>query len=274
MTVNPDRVLKAIAAIEAGDTKTVRMMLKAGVPANHFVAQTFDGDQRYLAHFAAASGQFEIFELLVAAGADIDAYATCSWRPPTSMLECACAARVPSLEIVQKILKDGHPSQENLNQSLMVACYGDAAIVDQLLLAGADPNFVDQNLDTPLVIAIVTDNEDIAIRLLQNGADATGTIRNKEQAPYWKKSIQEVVRIKGMSRLAELIGDAGQPATASVKPRSNRKPKTIESCWKLIEDWMATHAPDVVLPGRLIFRSPRLFMNFCNRQLPNPPGYR
>ncbi len=75
MTVNPDRVLKAIAAIEAGDTKTVRMMLKAGVPANHFVAQTFDGDQRYLAHFAAASGQFEIFELLVAAGADIDAYA-------------------------------------------------------------------------------------------------------------------------------------------------------------------------------------------------------
>ena len=80
--VNPDRVLKTIAAIEAGDCKTVRMMLKAGVPANHFVAGVYATDQRSLAHYAASNGQFEIFETLIAAGADIDAMEVCSWRPP------------------------------------------------------------------------------------------------------------------------------------------------------------------------------------------------
>ncbi len=158
MTVNPDRVLKTIAAIEAGDSKMVRMMLKAGVPANHIVTGMSTTDQRSLAHYAASSGQFEIFETLIAAGANIDALQEYSWRAPESMLECACSARSPSLEIVQKILREGRPSQEHLNQSLLAACYGHPTIVDALLVAGADPNWVDSALDTPLIVAILSES--------------------------------------------------------------------------------------------------------------------
>ncbi len=247
--VNPDRVLKIIAAIEAGDSKMVRMMLKAGVPANHSVIGTFATDQRCLAHYAAACGQLEIFETLLAAGADIDALETCSWRSPTSMLECACSARTPSLEIVRKVLRDGHPSQEHLNQSLISACYGHVAIVDALLVAGADPNFVNSSLDTPLIVALLSDSEDVAIRLLEAGADATGSIRNKDHDPFWKKSINEVVRIKGMSRLLALLSSSIELTAAIEKPHQVRKAKTIMDCWKQIDDWLAKNRPQVSLPS-------------------------
>ncbi len=58
MTVNPERVKKAVDAIEKGDVKTVRMMLKAGVPADHFITGTFQSDRRSLAHCAAQHAQF------------------------------------------------------------------------------------------------------------------------------------------------------------------------------------------------------------------------
>jgi cell wall assembly regulator SMI1 len=251
--VNPERVLKAIAAIEAGDSKMVRMMIKAGVPANHIVTGTCATDQSGLAHLAAACGQFEIFETLITAGADIDAFETCSWRPPKSMLECASSARLPSLEIVRKVLAEGHPSQEHLNQSLLAACYGHIAIVDVLLAADADPNFVDQSHDTPLIVAILSDSEDVALRLLEAGADATGLIRNKDREPFWKKSIHEVVRLKGMSRLLARLGDSNEQSPASEKPQRARKPKTIEDCWKQIDDWLVKNRPAITLPSPFDF---------------------
>lgn len=251
MVVNPDRVLKTIAAIEAGDIKTVRMMLKAGVPANHFVIGTSATDQRPLAHFAASKGQFEIFETLIAAGAEINALRLCSWRTPISMLESACAARLPSLEIVKKILREGQPGKEHLNQSLMAACHGHVSIVDALLNAGADPNFVDVNSDTPLIVAILSESEDAAIRLVDAGADSTGFIRNKNRAPFWKKSIYEAAKTNRMTRLLELLGDSSEQAKTSEKPKRVSKPKTIADCWKLIEDWLARNASGVTLPSPL-----------------------
>ena len=251
--VNPERVLKTIAAIEAGDSKMVRMMLKAGVPANHIVAGTFATDQRCLTHYAAACGQFEIFETLISSGADIDAFETCSWRPPMSMIECECSARAPSLEIVRKVLRDGHPRQEQLNQSLLSACYGHVDIADVLLHAGADPNFVDPSLDTPLIVAVLSDSEDVAIRLLEAGADAAGSIRNKDREPFWKKSIQEVARIKGLSRFLALLGTSIDQSRAIEKPPRATKPKTIEDCWKQIDDWLSKNRPNVTLPSPFDF---------------------
>lgn len=253
MTVNPDRVLKTIAAIEAGDAKTVRMMLKAGVPATHFVTGISAADQRNLAHYAAEAGQFEIFESLIAAGADIDAQQEYSWRPPMSMLECACSARLPSLEIIHRILKDGQPSKEHLNQGLMAACYGHLTIVDALLFAGADPNCVAPNFDTPLIVAILSDSEDVAIRLLEAGANAEGSIKNKERGPFWKKSVRDAARIKGMERVLALLSASGTQPPASDKPQHARKPKTVEDCWKRIDEWLTRNAPKISLPSPFDF---------------------
>jgi cell wall assembly regulator SMI1 len=256
MTVNPDRVLKTIAAIEAGDCKLVRMMLKAGVPANHFVTGMSATDQCSLAHYAASSGQFEIFETLIAAGANIDALQEFSWRAPMSMLECACSAQSPSLEIIQKILSEGRLTQDHLNQGLLASCYGHVTIVDALLLAGADPNFVDSTMDTPLVVAILSDCEDVAIRLLEAGADGNGSIRNKDRAPFWKKSIQETARAKSMNRLVTLLGTSSEQATTGEKPKRVRKPKTIEDCWKHIDEWLAKNSTNLTLPPPFDFSQP------------------
>jgi cell wall assembly regulator SMI1 len=248
MVVNPDRVLKTITAIQAGDSKTVRMMLKAGVPANHFVAGMSATDQCSLAHYAASSGQFEIFETLIAAGANIDALQEYSWRAPMSMLECACSARLPSLEIIHKILSEGHPSKDHLNQSLLAACSGHVTIVEAILLAGADPNCVDSKFDTPLIVAILSDREDVAIRLFEAGADANGSIRNKDRAPFWKKTIQDVARTKTMNRLVALFSTSEVQAKTSEKPKREQKPKTVEDCWKHIDDWLTKNASNVKLP--------------------------
>lgn len=256
MVVNPDRVLKTIAAIEAGESKTVRMMLKAGVPANHFVAGMSANDQRSLAHYAASSGQFEIFETLIAAGANIDALQEYSWRAPMSMLECACSARLPSLKIIQKILGEGRPSKDHLNQSLLAACSGHVTIVDALLLAGADPNCVDSEFDTPLIIAILSDSEDVAIRLFEAGADANGSIRNKDRAPFWKKSIQDAARTKVMNRLVALFSTSEEQAKTSEKSKRAHKPKTVEDCWKHIDDWLAKNATNSRLPPPFEFSQP------------------
>jgi ankyrin repeat protein len=253
MVVNPDRVLKTIAAIEAGESKTVRMMLKAGVPANHFVTGTSATDQSSLAHYAASSGQFEIFETLIAAGANIDAIQEYSWRAPMSMLECACSARLPSLEIIQKILSEGRPSKDHLNQSLLAACYGDVAIVDALLVAGADPNCIDSNFDTPIIVAILSDKEEVAIRLFEAGADGNGAIRNKDRAPFWKKSIQDAARAKAMNRLVSLLSSSKEQPETSDKPKRAHKPKTVADCWKHIDNWLAKNATNVRLPSPFDF---------------------
>jgi ankyrin repeat protein len=153
------------------------MMLKVGVPANHFVAGISATEQRVPAHYAAASGQFEIFETLIVAGANIDALQEFSWRAPMSMLECVCSARSPSLEIIRKVFGEERPSKDHLNQSLLATCYGHVTIVDALRRAGADPSWVDSNFYTPLIISVLSDSEDVAIRLMTAGAGTTSFSR-------------------------------------------------------------------------------------------------
>jgi hypothetical protein len=246
--INPDRVLRAVSATKAGDAKTVRMMLKAGVPANHFVAGLSETDRCSLAHFAAKHGQFEIFEFLVEAGAGIDEPEQVSWRPAISMLECACSANSPSLEIIRKILKEGHPTQTFLDQSLQVAAYGHSAIVEELLAAGANANCSDLNLDTPLIVAVLSDQEDIAIRLVEADADATLVINNKDRAPFWRKTVLDAVIKKGMNRLLSKIKTADGAATTASTTKRVRRPKTIEECWLTIDQWLASNAQNIRFP--------------------------
>ena len=167
------------------------LMLKAGVPANHFVSGTFQSDRRSLAHIAANCGQTEIFELLLSEGADINAVEESSYCERKSMLRCACSGRGSSLEIVRIVLSRGQTSPVELNRSLLQAAYHNDGVVKELLSVGADPNYSDVNFDTPLIIAILAGNQGIALELLKAGANATLRIKNKE-SDFWKKSILEV----------------------------------------------------------------------------------
>ncbi len=200
---------------------------------------------------------------------------------PISMLEIACSAQHSSIEIVRKILKEGHPTKEQLSKSLISASYREADIVDELLTAGADPNFVAKNLDTPLSVAILADQEDVAIRLVEAGAATNQAQRNKD-SDYWKKSLAEVAKLKGMKRLLEKIqGSAdGNAATTKSKSPAKRKPKSIEECWAVIDEWMARNAADTQLPPGFDFKSlssdalPNAVELLCKRRLQSQSVFR
>ncbi len=247
--VNPDRVRKLVSAIQSGDAKLVRLMLKGGVPANHFVANGMGNDGATLANMAARSGQAEIFHLLIAEGADINAREVCSWSVGKSMLECACSARVASMEIVRTILENGKLQAADLNRALISAAYENRELVGVLLKAGADPNYADQHFDTPLVIALTCGQEHIAIDLLEAGADASIRVKNNHFAEFWKKSLVEVAKKQGMQQFLDRVAVSQPQALAASKQAKVAKPKTIKECWAVIERWLAEKLPKVKLPG-------------------------
>lgn len=247
--INPDRVLKTVAAIEAGDLKTVRLMLKAGVPANHFVSGIFQSDRRSLAHIAANCGQTEIFELLLSEGADINAAEESSYCEPKSMLRSACSGRDSSLEIVRIVLSKGQTSAVELNRSLLQAAYHNDGVVKELLSVGADPNYTDADFNTPLIIAILAGNEAIALELLKAGANATLRIKNKE-SDFWKKSILEVAEKEGLKEFLAAIETNGTKVPKTIK---TEKPKTIEACWQVIDGWLSQNVPGAKLPSGVDF---------------------
>ena len=247
--VNPDRVLKAINAIKTGDVRTLRLMMKGGVPPSHSEVSVYGGGSQCLLAIAAESGQAEAFELLLSEGADITARTTNSWSSGRSMLESACGRRGDS-RIVQSVLNQGHPTQEDRNRALLIAAESSRTIVELLLSAGADPNSEDRRRWTPLLQAVLIGNDDTAVALLEAGADPS----RKQTDPkfeFWKKSIPEIARDQRLAGFLERL-DALQPdcLKANAKPKILRF-KCVADCWKTIDEFCITRIPPVPLPEPL-----------------------
>ncbi len=91
---------------------------------------------------------------------------------------------------------------------------------------------------------------------MEAGADGNGSIRNKDRAPFWKKSILEAARAKSMNRLVALLSASSEKATTGEKPKRARKPKTVEDCWKHIDEWLAKNMTSLTLPPPFDFSKP------------------
>lgn len=248
--VNPDRVLKAINAIKEGDVRTLRLMLKGGVPPKHIEVSVYSGETQCLLTIAAESGNAEAFELLLSEGADITIRTTNSWSRGKSMLESACGRRGDA-RITQSILKQGHPSPDDKNRALMMAVETTREIVDLLLASGADPNYSDEKKCTPLLQAVLMGNDETAVVLLEAGADPSRK-QTDFRFEFWKKSIFEIAREKNLAKFLERLKTL-QPDHADLKPKlKTRRFKTVFDCWTAIDDFLSINAPAIQLPVPLL----------------------
>ena len=63
----------------------------------------------------------------------------------------------------------------NLNEQLVdAACMGNTVTIRKLILAGADPNYLNEQINTPLMWAVTHRHLDAAQVLLESGADVNG----------------------------------------------------------------------------------------------------
>jgi hypothetical protein len=187
--VNPERAKKMLEAVKAGDLAKVRLYLKAGVPAEY--------DPRFL-QIAASHGHENVFNVLIDAGANINVRD----EVQESLLQCAVICGC--LPIIDIVLNKATLSQTDLDESLCSAAnYARPKVVERLLLAGSDPQYVDYKDGTALIAAVCNDQEENALLLLNAGADptmrlVTATANTKE---FYKKSVTQIATLKGMTKL-------------------------------------------------------------------------
>lgn len=199
---SPDRLLAMQQAIEDRNLPKVRLLLKAGVPAEHYYHPSLGWS---FAKLAARTGDLAIFSCLVDAGANIRGVVG------EPMIHEAACSRTASMAIVDKVLAEGGCSQADLDRTLLHASeFGNLEIIDRLLEAGANPRFVDDDGATALMQAVLFRQSAIALRLLAAGADPTRRVPYEE---HYKKTIVEVAAINQLHDV--LLACGSQPAESS-----------------------------------------------------------
>jgi uncharacterized protein len=141
--------LRLIEAAKSGDAKAVR-----GFLSQHVALNAAEADGSTALHVAAHSGNLEIADLLIAAGADVRAATRYNITP----LSLACGN-------------------------------GSAAMIEHLLKAGADPNGISEEGQTALMTAALTGKADAVKVLLAHGAKVNVREPTRDQsALMWAAS--------------------------------------------------------------------------------------
>jgi hypothetical protein len=232
-------------AIEDRNLPKVRLLLKAGVPAEH----CYHPSQGWtFAKLAARTGDFAIFCCLIDAGADISGREAGGWP----MIQEAVYSKNASTEIVNKVLAESHCSQADLDGTLVHAPeYGNLEIVGRLLDAGANPGFVSDDGANALMHAVMQKNSAIAIRLLEAGADPTLRV------PYEESYKKTIIELASDNQMHDFLRACGSHAPES----KTREPAPhLTDSVNAIEKWFEANAPTVILgPPRDTISLPALF---------------
>lgn len=221
--VSPDRIEAMKQAVEQGDLKRVKLLMKAGVPADT-VFEDYEGGS--LSGLAAMFGCYEIFCELIAAGAS---YFEMGKR---SLLATAATSRTPSLEIIGKILSEGQPTQKDLDYSLLVCCVEcGEGVIPLLLDAGANVNAIGKQKDTPLLHSVLNGRSDVAIQLFQRGAKVDVRVPAQLDSEVYKLTVIEVARKKGMDEFLRIADPTG---ASSVSETTTSGKMSVAECWQII----------------------------------------
>lgn len=162
MTVSPVRLKAMREAIFDGNTKKVRLLLNAGIAGN-------DADEtgrKFIQH-AVEHRQFEIVKLLADDGADL--------KTPKLLISAVNTRgdHGPSPEIAHYILAQVELPQSEIDDALRYACgHDDADLVKALIDRGGNVNLADDTaFRFPLLNALDNGNAAIVQILLDAGAD-------------------------------------------------------------------------------------------------------
>lgn len=200
-----------VSAAKSGRSEAVRSILEEDPEE----ASATDAAGYTPLHWAAIRGQWEVFELLVGAGAPVNAVGADGGTP----LHWACHHDRP--DMVEQLLDHGADLKIHNRWGrtpLHVAARRDCRGVASLLLQrGADPNAVTAEGWTPLHVASMSGNPEMATLLVAAGASAT--IEDREgnvPRDHARERPQEVEIAR--RRLDDYVGeyDLGEHARATV----------------------------------------------------------
>ncbi len=163
--------LRLIQAVKAGDEASVRALLKQHVDVN-----LQQGDGATALHWAANLDNLAIADLLIRAGARVDAANDLGSTP----LHLACVNR--SAAMVGRLLEaKANPNAKLLNgETVLMTCArtGDAKAVKMLLVHGADAKAKEHEHDqTALMWAAAEVHPDVVALLIEFGADVRARSR-------------------------------------------------------------------------------------------------
>ncbi|MDO8989626.1 MAG: ankyrin repeat domain-containing protein [Sideroxyarcus sp.] len=127
---------KLIDAVRTGDSAAVRQLLAAGANAN-----ARDGEGATLLMLAAYKGDLDMVKTLIAGGADVNACDERGWAPLAKSVYNAELKR--GFADVAQVLIDAGANVEapigyGVRPLMLAAGYGETAVVEVLLQAGAD----------------------------------------------------------------------------------------------------------------------------------------
>jgi len=150
-------------AVLAGDVAKTTALLKSGADCN-----SSNGEGATLLMLAAGAGNFEMVEMLLAAGANVDATDARGWTPlMKALFNYELNRGFP--DVVSVLIDAGADIEHQVSygtRPLMIAAgYGEAAVVDVLLAAGADTGAMNEGGRTARTMAETKDYVEVVNQL-------------------------------------------------------------------------------------------------------------
>ena len=137
----------------------------------------------YSLHDAASKNAYEVVDVLIKQGADINAQDKHGWTP---LHHAAWSNAAATAEILLKQGADIHATNKHGWTPLHWGALNNAASTAEVLLKnGADVNAKNENGDTPLHHAARNNNHNIAEVLLKNGANINAKNKNGDTPLHW-----------------------------------------------------------------------------------------
>jgi ankyrin repeat protein len=202
-----------IAAAQSGDIEIMRLLIESGANVN-CISQRL-GETPL--HYAAASGSVEAVRLLLAKGAN-----------PNATLKNVTAVRGGST------LDSGISKQTPL---MWAAPTGSAELIRALIDAGANVNAQDIRGMSPLILAVASENQDVAVVriLLQSGANVNARSGRGETALDWARKFGSHPVIAALQKAGASEGAPYQAPATPDRSTTRDTAKAVERSIALLQ---------------------------------------